>query len=207
MKEDNSTFNIQHSQPLDIPCVILSGGKSSRMGEDKSLLPFRKFDTMIEYQHNKLSKIFKNVYISSKTDKFQFDCKVIQDINQNISSPMIALESIFNTLDAKNIFIITVDVPLIKTSTIYSLIKNATNYNITIPFDGEKYHYLCGVFNISIKKTIDTLLQKDIHQIKTLIENTLRYQSIKIYPKEQFLNINTPLEYKKLEDLGNFCKL
>ncbi|MFY4863348.1 NTP transferase domain-containing protein, partial [Aliarcobacter butzleri] len=26
--------------PFEIPCVILSGGKSSRMGEDKSLLPF-----------------------------------------------------------------------------------------------------------------------------------------------------------------------
>ena len=45
--------------PFEIPCVILSGGKSSRMGEDKSLLPFSSSKTLIEYQYKRLKPYFK----------------------------------------------------------------------------------------------------------------------------------------------------
>jgi len=58
--------------PFEIPCVILSGGKSSRMGEDKSLLPFSTSNTLIEYQYKRLKPYFKDIYISSKIDKFDF---------------------------------------------------------------------------------------------------------------------------------------
>jgi molybdopterin-guanine dinucleotide biosynthesis protein A len=44
-------------------CVIFAGGKSSRMGEDKSLLPFGTFSSLAEYQYNRLSNIFDIVYI------------------------------------------------------------------------------------------------------------------------------------------------
>ena len=52
---------------FEIPCVILSGGKSSRMGEDKSLLPFSSSNTLIQYQYERLKPYFKEIYISSKT--------------------------------------------------------------------------------------------------------------------------------------------
>ena len=58
--------------PFEITCVILSGGKSSRMGEDKSLLPFSSSQTLIQYQYDRLKPYFKNIYISSKVDKFNF---------------------------------------------------------------------------------------------------------------------------------------
>ena len=65
---------------LDIPCVIFAGGKSSRMGEDKALLPFAEFNTLTEFQLTRLKKIFKTVYISCK-DKtlFEFDANFIED--------------------------------------------------------------------------------------------------------------------------------
>lgn len=42
---------------LDIPCVIFAGGKSSRMGEDKALLPFGNFKTLTQYQLTRLQKV------------------------------------------------------------------------------------------------------------------------------------------------------
>ena len=58
--------------PFEIPCVILSGGKSSRMGEDKSLLPFSSSSSLIEFQYRRLEPYFKNIFISAKNDKFDF---------------------------------------------------------------------------------------------------------------------------------------
>jgi len=69
---------------FQIPCVIFAGGKSSRMGEDKSLLPFGSFSTLTEFQLNRLQKMFKNIYIScKKSSKFDFNADFIEDISQN----------------------------------------------------------------------------------------------------------------------------
>ena len=89
-----------------INAVIVAGGKSSRMGQDKSLLPFGTYRTLAEYQHVKLSKLFNKVYISTKEDKFDFECLVVKDIFQ-VSSPLVGLISIFETLQTDEVFIIS----------------------------------------------------------------------------------------------------
>lgn len=53
----------------EIPCVILAGGRSARMGVDKCFLDF-KAKSLIEWQFEKMSKLFKSVFISCKADKF-----------------------------------------------------------------------------------------------------------------------------------------
>lgn len=179
----------------NIPCIILAGGKSSRMGEDKSLLPFGDYDTMIEYQYKKLSSIFKDVYISSKNNKFNFDANLILDDTQNESSPMIALQTIFKKIDSDQVFIITVDVPLIEIETIKSLIYNSKGYDITIASDDERIHNLCGIFSKNILKNINEALNNGIHKINYLIRNTPKNQSISFSNKDQFLNLNEKNTY------------
>ena len=53
----------------EIPCVILAGGRSARMGVDKCFLDF-KAKSLIEWQFEKMSKLFASVFISCKADKF-----------------------------------------------------------------------------------------------------------------------------------------
>lgn len=53
----------------EIPCVILAGGRSARMGMDKCFLDF-KAKSLIEWQFEKMSKLFASVFISCKADKF-----------------------------------------------------------------------------------------------------------------------------------------
>jgi molybdopterin-guanine dinucleotide biosynthesis protein A len=181
----------------DIPSIILSGGKSSRMGEDKSLLPFGNFKTLIEYQYNKFSKIFKKVYISAKTNKFDFEANLILDIDKNISSPMVALQSIFSTLQSEKVFIIAVDTPLVQELTIRTLVIQSTNRDITIASDQDKRHNLCGVFSNQIINTINILLDKDIHAINHLIRKTNNNNEVYFNNKNQFININTISDYKR----------
>jgi molybdopterin-guanine dinucleotide biosynthesis protein A len=150
----------------NIPCIILSGGKSSRMGEDKSLLPFANEKALIEYQYKKLSKIFQSVYISSKIDKFDFPCNIIYDKNE-IYSPMVALQSILQTLKDEKVFIVTVDAPLLKEETIKLLIKKASckDFNVTICADSIKTHNLIGVFERVVLKDIDSMLRENTNCI------------------------------------------
>jgi len=60
--------------------IIFAGGKSSRMGRDKALLPFGEYSTLCEYQYQRLAKIFETVHISTKEAKFDFDAPLIYDL-------------------------------------------------------------------------------------------------------------------------------
>ena len=60
-------------------CVILAGGKSSRMGRDKTLLPFGGFATLTHYGAHKFGRIFERVLVSSKFEKFDPPLPLIKD--------------------------------------------------------------------------------------------------------------------------------
>jgi len=182
---------------INIPCIILSGGASKRMGEDKSLLPFKNSNTLIEYQYNKLSKIFSTIYISSKTNKFKFDANIIYDESQEIYSPMIALNSILKNIVEEKIFIITVDVPFIEEQTFYTLFEQSKNCDITIAKDKQYTHNLCGIYSKSLLPLIASLLKKDIHKINNIVKNANSSKEILFNNPEQFSNINTKYEYNK----------
>ena len=182
--------------PFEITCVILSGGKSSRMGEDKSLLPFSTSKTLIEYQYQRLKPYFKDIYISSKTDKFDFIEKdfLILDENQEIFSPILALDTIFNKFKNQKIFIITVDTPLVTIESISRLIKESENYDICIA-QTERTHNLCGVFSSNISLSIKTMITNNIHKINYLIKNN-KYNLILFPNNSEFININNKYEYE-----------
>ena len=181
--------------PFEITCVILSGGKSSRMGEDKSLLPFSSSKTLIQYQYDRLKPYFQDIYISSKTNKFDFieEEFLILDKNKDIYSPILALDTIFDKFKNQKVFLITVDTPLVTIESISKLIEESANYDICIA-QTEKTHNLCGVFSSNISLTIKNMIKNDIHKINYLINNN-NYKIIKFPKNSEFININNQNEY------------
>lgn len=194
-------------KPFEIPCVILCGGKSRRMGEDKSLLPFSSANSLTQYQYDRLKPYFKNIYLSSKINKFDF----LDDISNTlildkgeIYSPIIALQTIFNTLKAKKIFIITVDTPLVSIESISKLIKESSNNDICVA-KTQRTHNLCGVFSKTIEKTINEMLENDIHKVGFLLKqnNSL---CLEFSNDDEFINLNNKDEYKKALEIINKIK-
>ncbi len=181
----------------DLTFVILCGGKSSRMGENKTFLPFGKYSSLIQFQYEKLTQAFSQVYISSKTNEFSFlndSSSVILDNNKEIYSPLIALKSILEHIETPKVFILTVDTPFVSVQTIKELISQCVNYEITIASTPEKVHNLCGIFSTSLLPRIDTMLTQDIHKIGYLIKQSLT-QIVEFDDEKEFLNMNTKSDY------------
>ena len=174
------------------------------MGEDKSLLPFGSSNSLIEYQYKRLKPYFKNLYISSKIDKFDFlkdKSKLILDKNQEIYSPILALQTILEKFD--KVFIITVDTPFVKIETIEKLINHSNNFDITIAqTSSQRTHNLCGVFSNNLNETIEKMIKNDIHKINYLVKNS-KYQIINFDYEDEFLNINEKKEYEKALNIIN----
>ena len=180
----------------EFPLIIFAGGKSSRMGEDKALLPFGAYPTLTQYQYTKLSPYFQNIYISSKTDKFDFECRVIK-YTQEGYSPLIALLSIFETLEVDEIFILSVDVPFVNKEVIERIVRNSDEKkDIVVAKSPSGIQPLCGCYKRTILPLAYAQLEKENHKLLDLL--ALAETELVVFEEDEpFTNLNHPQEYKE----------
>jgi len=176
--------------------VIMAGGKSSRMKRDKALLPFGDYPTLAQYQYERLSTFFDKVYISSKGNKFNFEVELIKD-SYEASSPLVALVSIFETLEVNEIFVLGVDAPFVSKKTIEQLYQEALPLkDIVVAHSPYGTEPLCAIYRRSSLKVAKTLLTQNTHRLQTLLK-TLNTQVVEFNSKEEFANLNHLEEYQK----------
>jgi molybdopterin-guanine dinucleotide biosynthesis protein A len=179
----------------NIPAVLFAGGKSSRMGEDKSLLPFAGYNTLSQYQYQRLEKLFKEVYLSAKEDKFDFDPAVITD-HYTQSSPLIGLLSIFKTLPYNEIFVLSVDAPFVGKEVINSLLHQDKKFDAVIAKSPHGTEPLCGIYRRSIIPLAKKHLEAENHRMNHLL-NIAHTQFISFEDDTPFMNLNHPHEYEE----------
>jgi len=198
LENNTTTHSTLYASLKVIPCVILCGGKSSRMGEDKALLPFDKYNSLVQYQIERLKPYFKNIYLSSKTNKFDFACNIIYD-KEEVSSPMIALKTILSALEDEKLFIITVDTPFVSLSSIEKLYELSDGFDITVA-QTLKRHNLCGIFSKTILNKVIEMVDDDFHKVGALLKR-VNTSYITFEDENEFLNLNTPDEYKQAMEI------
>jgi len=179
----------------DIPMVIFAGGKSSRMGKDKALLPFGGYNSLAQYQFERLNKIFERVYISAKDDKFDFNPPLIIDTYE-INSPLAAIISVLKYTQEPT-FILSVDAPLVDKQIITDMISGYNSNTIaTIANTSNGLEPLCGIYNGSFIHKAIYELNRDNHKINYILKHG-NITTIDFEDTSKFLNLNYPKDYKK----------
>ena len=183
---------------IQTPCIIFAGGKSTRMGEDKALLPFGSYNTLSEYQYTKLSKIFSQVYIVAKEcTKFNFDVECIEDIPGKEAAPTFGFVTTFEKLDTEKIFVISVDTPFVSQEIIEQLFKkDSTEYDATVARVGNTVHTMCGIYHRSLFSTFRHMLETSKHKLGYLL-HTSNTNYVDFEDVEPFFNLNHPHEYQE----------
>jgi len=181
----------------NIPLIIFAGGKSSRMGQDKALLPFGEHKTLSEFQYERLSKLFKKVYISAKENKFDFDVNVIEDRHKE-SSPLVGIISVFETLKVDTIFILSVDAPFVNREVIDKLIHSNNRFDAVIAKSKSGIQPLCGVYKRSVLSIAQEHLKEGNHRLQSLFKK-VNTQFVPFKDDALFVNLNHPHEYEKAQ--------
>lgn len=181
---------------MAIPCVILCGGKSSRMGTNKALLPLHG-TPLISYQYHRLASLFPQVYISAKAPLFDlpFICE-----DSALFSPLVGIKASFEALQSPRIFFICVDTPFITESSIKKLLDSAPPSSLVhFAKSHAKSHYLTSLWHRDalplIKHAIESQDYKLAHLITPLL-HTHRASFLEYNNPQEFLNLNTPQDYQ-----------
>jgi molybdopterin-guanine dinucleotide biosynthesis protein A len=141
--------------------------------------------------------VFENVYISTKEDKFDFEAPLIYD-KEKLSSPMVALASIFQTLKA-DFFLLSVDMPLLTLESIERLVSLYKKQPKSGVYLFESCNGLEPTAAIYSYKCYGTLL-KQIEEGRHSLQEFIRLQSytaVKLESQEAFWNLNHKSEYLK----------
>lgn len=179
----------------DIPLIIFAGGKSSRMGKDKALLPFGGYSSLAQFQYSKFTPYFKDIYLSSKTDKFNFDCQVIQDIDEE-ASPLVAILSVFESLEAEEVFILSVDAPFVDIGIIEKILEEREeSVDIVVAQSPSGVQPLCGSYKRTVLASAYHQLEEGNHKLRDLL--ALAETKEVVFDKDTpFTNLNKPEEYQ-----------
>lgn len=179
-----------------IPAVIFAGGKSSRMGRDKSQLPFGGHRSLSEYQYQRLGKYFDTVYLSAKSDKFDFQCHILEDRYEE-HSPLAGLVTVFETLEADAVFILSVDTPFVDKDIIEKLMEQLdSEADVIAARSPSGLEPLCAIYKRSVLPKAKEMLQQGNHRLTHLLES-LHTHSVIFESEEMFFNLNHPDEYNK----------
>lgn len=183
--------------------IVLAGGRSRRMGTDKSVMKLHN-KTLIEYSINALKPLCNKVVISS--NNFIYDntgCEVWPDELPD-QAPIVGIYSCLKRSTTQYNIILSCDMPLMSTAMIEYLLTNSDNYDITVPVhDNDLIEPLCGVYKQSavfiLKKYIDggnfrlnQCIREASHRLIT-VDHRLPF-----YSPDMFSNVNTPDDFQNI---------
>jgi molybdopterin-guanine dinucleotide biosynthesis protein A len=184
----------------NITGIILSGGKSIRMGENKAFIEIEGVP-IISRIHTLFKSLFKEIIIVTNQKELflNFDAGIYSDLLPNRG----VLGGLYTGLFFSSFsysFCVACDMPFLKESVIEYLINNIDGFDVIVPKAEDGLQPLHAIYSKNCLEPVREIIEKgkykiiDIYpmvKIKIIEEHEFR----SLDPRaESFINVNTPEE-------------
>lgn len=184
--------------------AILAGGKSSRMNyNNKAFLSFKE-KTFIEHIIN-AGKNFKEVIIVANDKEIyeRFNLRVIEDIYKG-NGPLSGIHSALKNSSTDCVLCVACDMPLVSSELLDFLGNYNEDYDILVPKYKDRLQPLYSIYSKNIIGKIEESLIRNENKLQRFIMSS-NYKVIeeldnRKFEEEDFLNVNTPIEFNELEE-------
>jgi len=189
--------------------IILSGGKSVRMGRDKAFIEIDGIP-IIQRIYNIFEKLFNEIIIVTNQKEFYsgFKAKIVSDLIVNNGALGGLYTGLFFSSNLYS-FCVACDMPFLKESMIQYLIKQANEYDVIVPRTEDGLQPLHAVYSKNCLESIKNIIGMGKYKIidfyplvktKIIEESELISLDINLnLMRESFVNINTPVELNFLK--------
>ncbi len=181
---------------MNLSGIIMAGGKSSRMGVDKTHLKLRE-ESFLSHAIKLLEHFTDDIIISSN-QSLSTKYKVVPDKIQNIG-PIGGLQTCLPLIKSDKAIVIPVDMPLMTPQIIKYLYEQA-DLNLLLnllEIEGQP-QMLTAIYDKKILAYIDELITKKNYRLRSF----LSLFKVGVIPadhyKNELININRPIDLKKI---------
>jgi len=192
---------MDHSTMADAAAVILVGGKSSRMGRAKALLPFDN-EPLIAHVVRRLKSWFPEIIVVAAPDQ------ELPELSAVLVRDEIAYQGpvsgIYHGLKAatKDVcFVTSCDAPFLNFELIDHLLEQISDYDVVVPFWQERFQPLHAIYRTSVVPLLKEQLERGELRPIFLYDKvrTRKIQEAEIRRLDpeglSFLNMNSPADY------------
>jgi len=189
---------------INLSGILLAGGKSSRMGQDKAFMMYgEKF--LFEYSLSVLKHFSLDIIVSSSNPFFNNpDFRRIEDEIPNLG-PIGGILSCLKQIKNPLAIILPCDLPLINENIIELLIQNFFGYDISIALNHEnRPEPLIGIYSSSIIPFLEKSIALKKYKIQELFSAVkTNFTSFPDLSSETFRNVNSPDDFPSLPGQNN----
>jgi molybdopterin-guanine dinucleotide biosynthesis protein A len=189
--------------------IILSGGKSTRMGENKAFIEIEGIPII-----NRIFTLFQGLFqeiiiVTSEKEQFiNLDAKIYSDLFPNRG----VLAGLYTGLFFSSFmysFCVACDMPFLKESVIKYLIKNIQNNDVIVPRTKEGLQPLHAIYSKNCLKPIKNIIEQGKYKITDfypMVEIKI-IDEVELYSldptRESFINVNTQEELNLIKEGKN----
>lgn len=186
----------------DATAVVLAGGKSSRMGRPKSLLLFDGEPLIIHIARG-LKRLFaETVIVAAPEQELPALPAILVRDEVAYQGPVGGIYYGMKAASREFCFVTSCDVPFLNPSLISYLISQISDYDVVVPFWGDRFQPLHAVYRTSVLPLLQEQLSRGELRPVYLFD---KVQTCKVGDDEirrfdpaglSFLNMNTPDDYQ-----------
>ena len=183
--------------------IIMAGGGSTRLGQDKSILEVAG-EPMIKYIYDQLRPHFNQILVSANDPgKYNFlGADVIADRVAD-QGPLMGIASAMEASANEINFVTACDIPHVDTFLIRRMLRECRDCDAVVPRLGpSQYEPLFAVYRKSILRTMNELLASGRRKIDEVYKHC-RISYIDIADSRRLRNINTMDDYREFVNENN----
>ena len=197
-------------------CIVLAGGKSSRLGQDKAWVELGG-KSLLQRSVNNLEFLGGDIIIVAApgqrlppvTDASRL--KIVRDITSG-KGPLVGIYTGLRNLENEYSFVAACDMPFVQKALVQEMARHVEGFDVVIPRRPQGLEPLHAIYGRRCIGYIETLIESGRYKIDTLLERVrVRYfeeEEMKaLDPGEiSFFNINTPADLVKAEEMLGITK-
>ena len=195
-------MKVSNTKYKNITGVILAGGKSSRMQQDKALLPLGE-KRIIEHVVRNLSQVCSSLLLSSNTNNYDFlGIETVPDNFRN-QGPAAGLEAILAHLKTDACVVVSCDTPLVSPDFLRFIIQNSNGYHAVIPQHNGHIEPMTAFYTKSMSPIFTQAMQNGLKSPPKIAKKA-KHLLLEVpvhkfrYAEWMFKSINTPEDYNEV---------
>lgn len=183
---------------MNLTGIILAGGESTRMGQEKALIRFEG-ERLIQRSLSILDHFCDSILISSNNKALEiFGYEVVEDDHHRIG-PIAGFFAALKASQSEHHLVIPCDTPFVNTRLYKKILRYADNYEVVIAGTEDLYtEPLIGYYHRSVLDIFKKQIQKGMYKLHDALN--LMNGKVEIFKdKHLFTNINSPDDLSRLE--------
>ena len=190
---------------MQISGIILAGGKSSRMGSDKSLLKFGEL-TQTKIIYDKIKSLCSEIIISTNNSSLKIENTVsVPDIYKEIG-PAGGIQACLKYSKTEKNIVVSCDSPFISANLFQYLLQKSEKYDVCVPVYKGKINPLIGIYDKNFLPVLESFIMNNNYKLLNIINKAKNIkiditEKLDFFNENLFYNINTKNDYLKAQKI------